>query len=155
MRFVSNFSSYEGHTYEPDPDCHVVVLVEGAVMMPGSPLIWIACISIALNAVLGWAYLGQRDDTTEAKTALRDMQGQRDGAREAASACSDAVDDLRTLADQRAQEADAARAQARKAAAGRNARADAILSAPPAVPGDDCASARVRVDQWLKGRAAP
>nr|DAS38054.1 MAG TPA: hypothetical protein [Caudoviricetes sp.] len=26
-------------------------------------------------------------------------------------------------------------------------------AAPPAVPGDDCASARVRVGDWLKGRA--
>ena len=120
-----------------------------------SPAVWGLVLSVALNAALGWAYLGQRDKTTAAQTALRDMQGQRDGAREAASACSDAVDDLRSLADQRAKEADAARAQARKAAAGRNARADAILSAPPAVPGDDCASARVRVDQWLKGREAP
>lgn len=120
-----------------------------------NPILLALGISLAANGLLGWAYLGQRDDTTAAQTALRDMQGQRDGAREAASACSDAVDDLRTLADQRAKEADSARAQARKAAAGRNARADAILSAPPAVPGDDCASALVRVDQWLKGRAAP
>lgn len=120
-----------------------------------NPVFIALAVSLTMNGLLGWAYLGQRDKTTAAQTALRDMQGQRDGAREAASACSDAVDDLRTLADQRAKEADAARAQARKAAAGRNARADAILSAPPAVPGDDCASARVRVDQWIKGRAAP
>lgn len=119
-----------------------------------NPVHIILALSVLANAALGWAYLGQRDKAAKASADLTHMQQQRDGARGAASACSDAVDDLRALADQRAKEADAARAQARKAAAGRNARADAILSAPPAVPGDDCASARVRVDQWVKGRAA-
>lgn len=111
--------------------------------------------SLALNAVLGWAYLGQRDDTTEAKTALRGMQGQRDGARDAASACSDSVDDLRDLADQRARDAAAARAVAASQAQGHNQKADAILSTPAPVPGDVCASAQARVDDWLKGRATP
>ena len=111
--------------------------------------------SLAGNALVGWAYLGQRDATAVAKTALHDMRDQRDGARDAASACSDAVDDLRTLADRRAREADEARRAAAKWAERHNQRADAILAAPPAVPGDACASAQVRVDEWLKGRAAP
>lgn len=129
--------------------------MEGLAVIPGSPLIWAAGLSIALNAALGWAYLGQRDKTTKAESAVTAMEQQRDGAREAASACSDAVEDLRTLADQRAAEAKAARAKASARARGHNQKADSILSTPPAVPGDDCRSAQVRVADWLKGRAKP
>lgn len=120
-----------------------------------NPILIALAISLAANAALGWAYLGQRDDTTEARTALRDMEGQRDGARQSASACSDSVDDLRELADKRAREAAPARAAAASAAQGRNQLADLILSTPAPVPGDVCASAQARVDDWLKGRAKP
>ena len=58
--------------------------------------------SLAANGLLGWAYLGQRDDATQARADLGAMEQQRDGARADARACSDATDDLRTLADQRA-----------------------------------------------------
>lgn len=122
------------------------------MMSPGQIII---LASLAANAVLGWAYLGQRDDTTEAKTALRDMQGQRDGARQIASECSDSVDDLRALADKRAREAATARAAAANTAKAHSSKADAILSTPAPVPGDVCASAQARVDDWLKGRAKP
>ena len=111
--------------------------------------------SLAANGLLGWAYLGQRDDATQARADLGAMEQQRDGAREAANACSDAVDDLRTLADQRASEAKAARAEAAAKAKGHNQKADAILATPPAVPGDDCQSAQMRVADWLKRRAQP
>ena len=120
-----------------------------------TPVMVVLAISLAANAGLGWAYLGQRDDTAVAKTALRDMEGQRDGARQAASACSDSVDDLRELADKRAREAVPARAAAASAAQGHNTRADQILSAPAPVPGDACASAQARVDDWIKGRVNP
>lgn len=120
-----------------------------------NPLILALGISLATNAALGWAYLGQRDETTEARTALRDMEGQRDGARQAASACSDSVDDLRELADKRARDAAPARAAAASTAQGHNHRADQILAAPQPVPGDACASAQARVDEWLNGRAKP
>ncbi|MBL7089520.1 MAG: hypothetical protein ISS20_11970 [Acidovorax sp.] len=120
-----------------------------------SPILAALAISVAANAALGWAYLGQRDYTTEARTALRDMEGQRDGARQVASACSDSVDDLRELADKRARDAAPARAAAASAAQGHNTRADQILAAPQPVPGDACASAQARVDDWLKGRAKP
>lgn len=120
-----------------------------------NPIVIILAASVAVNAALGWAYLGQRDDAAEARTALRDMEGQRDGARQAASACSDSVDDLRELADKRAREASTARAAAASTAQGHNQRADAILATPASVPGDACASAQTRVDDWLKGRANP
>lgn len=124
-------------------------------MIPGAPLFWALALSLALNAALGWAYLGQRDKTTEAQSAATAMEQQRDGARAAASACSDAVEDLRNVADQRAAEAKAARAEAAAKAMGHNKKADSILATPAAVPGDDCRSAQVRVSDWLKGRAKP
>lgn len=123
-------------------------------MLPAiNPMLLVLGLSLAFNGLLGWAYLGQRDDTTEARTALRDMQGQRDGAREVASECSASVDDLRKLADRRYIVAAPARAAAASAAQGHNTRADQILAAPQPVPGDACASAQARVDDWLKGRA--
>lgn len=121
-------------------------------MSPGQILI---LASLAANAVLGWAYLGQRDETAAARADLRGMEGQRDGARQAASACSDSVDDLRELADRRGREAAQARAAAAGKAQSHNKRADQILAPPAPVPGDACASAQARVDEWLKGRAQP
>ena len=118
-------------------------------MSPGQIII---LLSLAANAVLGWAYLGQRDETATARADLRGMEGQRDGARQAASACSDSLDDLRELADQRAREAAPARAAAASTAQGHNQRADQILATPAPVPGDACASAQARVDSWLQGR---
>ncbi|MEI5604392.1 hypothetical protein, partial [Streptomyces brasiliscabiei] len=70
------------------------------------------------------------------------MTQQRDGARDLAAACSDAVDDLRELADRRKKEGEAARALAAARARTHEQRADEILAAPPAVPGDTCASAQ-------------
>ncbi|WP_010465719.1 hypothetical protein [Acidovorax radicis] len=121
-------------------------------MSPGQILI---LASLAANAVLGWAYLGQRDETATARADLRGMKGQRDGARQMASECSDSVDDLREMADKRAREAEPARSVAAATAKTHNQRADTILSTPAPVPGDLCASALVRVDEWLKGRVKP
>lgn len=105
-------------------------------------------ISLGGNAAMGWAWLSTRDDLATAVV-------ERDTARGAASACSDATEALRELADKRAKEAKTAQAAARAAAKGRGDRALEILTTPAAVPGDDCGSARVRVDGWLKGRALP
>lgn len=120
-----------------------------------TPILYALIASAALNLLAGWAYLGQRDTIATLRTEARTVQGELDGARADAQACSNAVDDLRDLADQRKREADTARAAAQQRAQQHQRKADAILAAPPAVPGDDCASARVRVDLWLKERAAP
>lgn len=120
-----------------------------------NPVLLCLGLSLAANGAFGWAYLGQRDDATKAKTDLRNMQGQRDGARQLASECSASVDDLRKLADRRYIVAAPARAAAASAAKGHNQRADTILSTPSPVPGDACASAQARVDSWLQGRAKP
>lgn len=101
--------------------------------------------SIAGNLALGSAWLTARD---RAATAVV----QRDDAREAASICSDATEDLRDLASQRKREAAAAQAAARAAARSRQQLADEILATPPSVPGDDCRSAQERAQRWLQGR---
>ncbi|CAN7491529.1 hypothetical protein LJR074_003370 [Acidovorax sp. LjRoot74] len=116
------------------------------------PTLIVLAVSLATNAALGWAWLGKRDETATAKADLRAMEGQRDGARQAASACSDSVDDLRELADKRARDAAPARAAAASVAQGHNQRADQILATPAPVSGDVCASAQARVDSWLQGR---
>lgn len=103
-------------------------------------------ISVAGNAALGWAWVGARE---KAATSVL----QRDDARAAATACSDATEDLRDLADKRAAEAKKAQASARSLALGHQARAQVILATPAAVPGDACASAQARIDDWLRGRA--
>ena len=120
-----------------------------------SPLHILILISLAANGLLGWVYLGQRDDTATAQADLRAMQSQRDGIRQVASECSASVDDLRKLADRRYIVAAPARAAAASAAQGHNQRADVILSTPGPVPGDACASAQARVDDWLKSRTKP
>ena len=119
----------------------------------------IAAVVVALFSLLGnagqaWLYLGLRDDLVLAKAAIGAREEERDTARQAASACSDAVDDLRKLADDRAKEAATARATAAAQARAAAQRADAILAAPAAVPGDDCASAQVRVESWLQTRGS-
>lgn len=110
--------------------------------------VWLLASSLAGNAALGWAWVGARE---RAATSVL----QRDDARAAASACSDATEDLRDLADKRSAEAKKAQAAARADASGRQQAAHTILSTPPAVPGDACASAQARIDGWLRGRVRP
>lgn len=72
---------------------------------------------------------------------------------EGASACSDATEDLRQLADKRKAAAAPARAAAASTAQGLQQRADYTLGLQPKVPGDMCASMQALGDEWLKGRA--
>ena len=120
-----------------------------------SPMLAALALSLAANAVLGWAYLDQRDETTTAQAAVRDMQGQRDGARQVASACSDATEALRDLADQRARDAATARTQAGAAARSLQQRADYTLGLKPRDPANQCGSMQALGDGWLQGRAKP
>lgn len=110
-------------------------------------------VSLLGNVLLTRAYLGQRDAAAVARASVGEMTQQRDGARDLSAACSDAVDDLRELADRRKKEGEAARTSAAAQARKHEQRADEILAKPPAVPGDACASAQHRVDSWLQGRA--
>jgi len=138
----------------------VVVLVEGRAVIGITPKLLAAAVlallvSLLGNVLLTRAYLGQRDAATAARASVGEMTQQRDGARDLAAACSDAVDDLRELADRRKKEGEAARTSAATQARKHELRADEILAAPPAVPGDAFTSAQHRVDNWLQGRAKP
>lgn len=125
--------------------------------MPGLPLsVWplaaLLC-SLVANGLLGWGYLDGRDKQAALQTQIAAITSERDHALQSAQVCSEGVARLQALAESRAKEAAAARRQAAQAAADHARRADEVLAAPPAVPGDDCASARVRIGRWLKGRA--
>lgn len=102
-------------------------------------------VSIAGNALLGHAYLGERDQRVAAES-------DRKQARDAADTCSASVKTLRERAEKAEKEGAVARAAAAASAAVHEARADKILSAPDAVPGNDCQSARAVVDDWLRSR---
>ena len=125
-------------------------------MMPAiNPMIVALAISVAANAALGWAYLGQRDDTTQARGELRAMEGQRDGARQLASECSDATEALREQASRRAAAAAPARAAAASTASALQQRSDYTLSLKPRDPANLCGSMQALGDEWLQGRVKP
>lgn len=112
-----------------------------------SPWVLLALLaSLAGNLALGNAWLSARDRASQAA-------GQRDDARADASACSDATEALRELADKRAAQAKVALAKAQAQAKPHQVRADEILATPASVPGDDCRSAIERGRAWLKSRA--
>ena len=100
-------------------------------------------------------YLELRDALTSARAEITRSGEDLAGAQSLASACSDATEDLRELADKRELEAAGAREQARLVAAGQEKQADAILAKPDPVPGDTCTSAQVLVDDWLRQRTTP
>lgn len=126
--------------------------------MSFSPLMALAlalAASLGGNAVLGLAWMHQRDAAVRQKTAAEQLASERDAARQSAQACSASVAALQEAAEQRAQQAEAARSAAARQASAHNRRADRVLSAAPAVPGNDCASASQRVNAWLAERRFP
>lgn len=66
--------------------------------------------------------------------------------------CNEAVAQLDAEAKEREAAAAKALAAAQSKADKYQLRADRLLRAPAAVPGDDCASAKVRARAWLEGR---
>lgn len=124
-------------------------------------------VAAALLGVLAWGWLGHRDAarawaardhalTEAAQRAIeRDKaRAERAAALDAAQTCSDSVQAYKDAADRRHVAAAPARQQAASTAHLNQQRAAAIMAAPPAVPGDDAASARARIDAWLAGRGA-
>ena len=112
-------------------------------------------VSLVANGVLSWAYLGQRDATAAARTAILGVERERDGARSAAQACSGGVEGLEVAAAQQQAQAKSAHAAAAEHAQALNQRADHTLSTAPASPGDTCASAKALASTWLKDRDKP
>lgn len=113
-----------------------------------NPLAVILAISLITNAALGYAYLGQRDTAVEAKTDVKHVEA-------AAQECSQGTEQLETQAKKRAADAEPKRAAAAAKAAEHNRVADRILTTPPAVPGNACASAQADLDAWWAGRTKP
>ena len=113
-----------------------------------NPLAIVLAISLAANAVLGYAYLGQRDTAVVQTEKTTQATG-------AATACSEGVEDLSKAGTKRHKEAAPKVEAAAKRADVANKQADQILSTPAAVAGDDCKSAQARVDDWWATRAKP
>lgn len=108
--------------------------------------------SLAGNGLQGYVYLQQRDALTEARTTLTHAAGETTKALAVADSCSASITALETSAAVQAALATQARDFATKLAVKHAAAADKILSMPPAVPGNDCASAQARVADLLAAR---
>jgi membrane protein involved in colicin uptake len=93
------------------------------------------------------AYLHARDDKTTALADLRQVKS-------AAQACSEATNRLKADADAREEAAKRARDEALGVARLAQENASKLMSKPPAVPGNDCASAKVQINDWLGKRRA-
>ena len=117
-----------------------------------SPATAALAVSLTANAALGWLWLGARDDAAASHARVQAVQAELGAALAVGQACSDGVAELQRQAETRAQEAAKARAEAQSRAKQYALRADQVLSTPPAVPGDDCASAKARVADWLQRR---
>lgn len=102
-------------------------------------------VSLAGNALVGKAYLEQRDRAGLAERA-------RDTAASAAGACSRGVVQMREAGQQQAKAAEADIAAARAEGVKAGERAAGERHRPQAVPGNACASAQVETDDWLKRR---
>jgi hypothetical protein len=105
-------------------------------------------LSLAGNAFLGNAYLHQRDTATVVKTETVYVQA-------AANECSKGTEATATAAAKAASAAAPKRKAAASEAAKHDAKADQILAAPPAVPGDACKSAEAAIDSWWDARNKP
>lgn len=102
-------------------------------------------ISLAGNGVLGKIYMGARDARTQAVA-------DRDSARGAAKACSDATEALSDLAAKRKKDSDAEVEAANDRARQAQDEAAQILASPSKVPGNVCASAQAEVDAFIARR---
>ena len=102
--------------------------------------------SVVMNFILATAWLGSRDDAAEAARTASQQAA-------AAQQCSDGVASIERVATERAQQAELARDAAIKLAGQAQRRAMELVARKPTVPGDDCASARVQVDEWLANRS--
>lgn len=109
-------------------------------------------ISLGANAVLTKVWLG----ADRRATAVTEQLGQ---ARSAATACSDATEALRELADKRAEAGKAAtaaaEARARTAEQRANAERTRPVAPPEAAPAQACETAQAQNAEWLASRRKP
>ena len=115
------------------------------------PLRQVQTLIVVFAVVAGWGALNHRRAGSLQKQ-IASISAERDRATDAAQACSASVQQIADLAAQREKEAAKERAAAHARARLHQRKADAQLAGPAAVPGDDYASARHRVDAWLADR---
>lgn len=105
-------------------------------------------LSTTANAWLGNEYISARQEA--ALQAERTRQ-----ATDAAMQCSSSIGELEDRARAAAARALPVLAAAQAKALSLEQRAQATLAAPATVPGDDCRSARDRLEAWLASRGQP
>jgi uncharacterized protein HemX len=105
----------------------------------------VLALSIAGNALLWHQVTKEHDARTAAETKF-DTQVKE------TQACNDSVTRLEQEAKDRDAENTKLRQEAQNRRRAQEALAQQILSTPPAIPGDDCGSAKKRIADWLKGR---
>lgn len=114
-------------------------------MKPVPSLLLVLALSLVGNLAQWHLYAKQ-----VARTAIaEDRQANATGV---ATVCSASVETLDTTAKDRAAAAKPKIAAARQATVAAGVAAQQLLTSPPAVPGDDCASAQASVDAWLQSR---
>ncbi len=116
--------------------------------MLNRPLNLLLAVSLVVNLLLGWAYLGQRDKAVA--SGVREIQ-----VTATALECSQGTAQLETQAQARQQAARPRIDAAADAARRRQEEAIRILSMPPSTPGDACRSADDRVADWWTRRSRP
>ena len=103
-----------------------------------------AVAALAFSLALAWG--------AHHKSEAHDARLQAAAAKAQAEQCAQSVALLEAEAKEREAQAAKALAEAQNKADKYALRADRLLRAPAAVPGDDCASAKVRARKWLEGR---
>ena len=103
-------------------------------------------------AIIAASFLGLAAWGQHHKRAAEDLQDELVRARLREQTCAESVSALESEAKEREASAAKALADAQAQADKYALRADKLLRQPAAVPGDDCASARVRARAWLEAR---
>ncbi|MDP2018978.1 hypothetical protein [Hydrogenophaga sp.] len=104
-------------------------------------------VSTAGNALLGHMLLEARETASAAES-------QRDGAQETARLCSEGTAKIMEAVRVEREVHKTELEQARAARQGKQGNAQHEIYRPPAVAGDDCASALVENREWLQRRKA-
>jgi len=109
----------------------------------------VVLIVLALSLLANWWLWKSLDGAQHALTAA---ETKLTAANAETQRCNDSIAGLEEAARKRG----AAQEKARAAAAERRRQAEAeahrIMGTPAAIPGDDCGSAKKRVDDWLRSR---
>ena len=106
-----------------------------------------AAAAILMATILGMGWWAHHQ-----KSIAEDLRGELAQCALRASQAEASLDALAREAKERVDAAQKALEAAQKDAQRHAKRADDLLKRPPAVPGDDCASAKVRAHDWLEAR---